>query len=128
MTSEQQGERVYIRDAAEILNRRMSTLRKWEQLGVLPAELLPHRGERQWRYWTPDQIEGIKQWIKDTNRIPGKGLPHYDPTETQLDQAIEMMRRPRYCFQCGKRIYKHDAYRRIAGKAVHKRCIEALND
>jgi len=73
----------------------MATLRKWEQLGLLPAHLLPHRGDRGWRYWTPEQIEGIKKWIKETDRRPGKGLPNYDPTEAELDRAIKMMRRPR---------------------------------
>lgn len=90
-----QAERIYIREAAEQLNRRMATLRKWEQLGILPEHLLPHRGKRGWRYWTPDQIEGIRQWLRDTDRRPGKGLPHYNPTEQQLDEAIAAMRVPR---------------------------------
>lgn len=93
--SENQVNRIYIREAAEILGRRMATLRKWEQLGVLPEHLRPHRGERGWRYWTEDQIEGIRQWIRDTNRFPGKGLPHYNPTEKQLEAAIKAMRIPR---------------------------------
>lgn len=87
--------RVYIREAADLLNRRMATLRKWEQLGVLPEDLLPHRGTRGWRYWTPEQISGIREWIRETDRRPGKGLPHYNPTEKQLDKAIEAMRTPR---------------------------------
>jgi hypothetical protein len=95
MTDEQQVERIYIREAAELLGRRMATLRKWEQLGILPAHLLPHRGARQWRYWTPTQIDGIKQWLKETDRRPGKGLPYYDPTEKELEKAIEHMRKPR---------------------------------
>jgi len=95
METEQREQRVYIRDAAKLLNRRMATLRKWEQLGVLPDELLPHRGSRGWRYWTPDQVEGIKEWLKETDRRPGKGLPHYDPTEKDLNRAIEAMRRPK---------------------------------
>lgn len=97
-TEEQQGQdesRVYIREAAELLNRRMATLRKWEQLGVLPEELHPHRGERGWRYWTNEQLDGIKKWIKETDRRPGKGLPHYDPTEAELERAIAAMRQPR---------------------------------
>lgn len=89
------AERVYIREAAEALNRRMSTLRKWEQLDVLPDHLRPQRGHRGWRYWTPDQIEGIRKWIRETERKPGKGLPHYNPTEKELDQAIAAMRKPR---------------------------------
>lgn len=87
-------QRIYIREAAELLKRRMGTLRKWEQDGVLPKNLLPQRGERGWRYWTPDQIEGIKEWIRDTNRHSGNALPHYNPTENELDSAIDRMRRP----------------------------------
>ena len=94
-TEERQVERIYIREAAALLNRRMSTLRKWEQLEVLPLHLRPHRGQRGWRYWTPDQIEGIREWLRDTDRRPGKGLPHYNPTELQLDRAISAMRKPR---------------------------------
>jgi hypothetical protein len=86
--------RIYIREAAEILNRRMGTLRKWEQLGVLPEHLRSHRGRSNWRFWTEDQIEAIKEWIRDTDRRSGKGLPHYNPTEKELDAAIERMRRP----------------------------------
>jgi hypothetical protein len=85
---------VYIRQAAEQLNRRMGTLRKWEQQNVLPIRLRSHRGERGWRYWTPEQIEDIKEWIRDTNRYSGKALPAYNPTENELDKAIEAMRRP----------------------------------
>lgn len=90
-----QAERVYIRDAAQILKRRMTTLRKWESLGVLPQHLRPHRGERNWRYWTPEQIEGIQNWMQETDRRPGKGLPHYNPTEAELDRVLLRMRRPR---------------------------------
>lgn len=87
-------QRIYIREAAELLNRRMGTLRKWEQDGVLPKALLPHRGERGWRFWTPDQIEGIKEWIRNTNRYSGNAFPHYNPTEKELGKAINQMRRP----------------------------------
>lgn len=99
MTTEQQVERIYIREAAELLNRRMATLRKWEQLNVLPQHLRSHRGNRGWRYWTPEQIDGIREWLRDTDRRPGKGLPHYNPTELQLDRAIHAMRRPRVANQ-----------------------------
>ena len=95
MPDDERVERIYIREAAAALNRQMATLRKWEQLDVLPEHLRPARGDRGWRYWTPDQIEGIKQWIRDTDRRPGKGLPHYDPTEAELDRAIAAMRKPR---------------------------------
>jgi DNA-binding transcriptional MerR regulator len=85
---------VYIREAAELLNRRMGTLRKWEQQGVLPKHLRSHRGERNWRYWTRAQIEGIKEWIRDTQRYSGCALPSYNPTVKELEKAIEAMRRP----------------------------------
>lgn len=84
---------VYIREAADLVNRRMSTLRKWEQQGVLPKRLRSHRGYRGWRYWTRDQIEEIKEWLRETDRYSGNALPHYNPTEKQLDKAIEAMRK-----------------------------------
>lgn len=85
---------VYIREAAELLGRRIGTLRKWEQQEILPPELMPNRGYRGWRFWTHDQIEEIKDWLRDTNRYSGTALPHYNPTEKKLDEAIEKMRRP----------------------------------
>jgi DNA-binding transcriptional MerR regulator len=85
---------IYIREAAELLNRRMGTLRKWEQQNVLPKHLRAHRGIRGWRYWTPEQIEGIKEWIRKTGRFSGNALPHYNPTKKQLAETIEKMRRP----------------------------------
>jgi len=88
-------DRIYIRDAAELLNRRMGTLRKWENQKVLPPHLRSHRGHRGWRYWTAEQVEGIREWLRDTDRRPGKGLPHYNPTDEALDRAIAAMRMPR---------------------------------
>ena len=94
MVRDRHPERIYIKEAAEILDRRMATLRKWEQLGVLPKRLLPHRGPRNWRYWTPEQIEGLRNWIESTDRRPGKGLSHWHPFYKQLKTAICMMRKP----------------------------------
>lgn len=96
---DESAERIYITEAAELLNRRSDTIRKWERNGELPQHLRPHRGFRNWRYFTPDQIEGIRQWIKDTDRYIGKGLPHYNPrvaeVEKKLDATLEKLRRPR---------------------------------
>ena len=86
---------IYIREAALLLDRRMGTLRKWEQLGILPKHLIPQRGQKGWRYWTPKQIEGIELWIRETNRKPGKGLPHYNPTQKELNEVYKKMRKPR---------------------------------
>lgn len=88
-------DRIYIRDAAELLNRRMGTLRKWENQNILPPHLKSHRGHRGWRYWTAEQVEGIREWLRDTDRRPGKGLPHYNPTDEALDRALAAMRMPR---------------------------------
>ena len=88
-------QRIYIREAAVELNRRMGTLRKWEQIGILPEELVPQRGDRGWRYWTRPQLNALKDWIRETDRRPGKGLPHYNPTEAELDRAINAMRKQR---------------------------------
>lgn len=88
-------ERIYIRQASELLGREMGTIRKWEAEGVLPDELVSHRGERNWRYWTPDQIEGIRKWIDKTDRRPGKGLPHYSPDEEKVEETLHKLRRPR---------------------------------
>ena len=89
-------ERVYIREASEILNRRMDTLRKWDRK-VLPKELRSQREEsgRKWRYWTPAQIRGIFDWIEETDRRPGKGLPHWNPSDEDIDNLIEKLRKPR---------------------------------
>ena len=90
--SQEQEERVYIREAAAILNRRMGTLRKWENQGALPKHLLPQRGHRGWRYWTPAQIAGMRKWIRETQRYSGTALPNYNPTEKDLDRAIKKLR------------------------------------
>jgi transposase len=86
--------RIYIREAAQMLNRRIGTIRKWEQDKVLPEHLRSERGRSNWRYWTPEQIEGIREWMRKTDRRSGKGLVHWNPTEKELEKAIEKMRRP----------------------------------
>jgi len=94
MADAQQTDRIYIRDASELINRRMDTIRKWEGKGVLPKKLRPKRENngRMQRYWTMAQIEGIKKWLKDTDRRPGKGLPSYNPTPDQVDKQLEALR------------------------------------
>lgn len=97
MADEQQTEeRIFIREASDLLNRRMDTLRKWDR-NFLPAELQSHREEsgRRWRYWTPEQIKGIFDWIEETDRRPGKGLPHWNPSREEVEDLIQNLRRPR---------------------------------
>jgi phage terminase Nu1 subunit (DNA packaging protein) len=91
-------ERVYIAEAAELLDRRIGTLRKWEANGILPLHLRPERGKRRWRYWTPTQIDGIKEWIRKTDRRPGRGIPHVDERNADPEMVrkqIHAMRKPR---------------------------------
>ena len=66
--------RLQIGDVALMLDRVAHTVRGWEREGRLPEHLQSKRDERGWRYWTPDQVEGIKQWIIDNDIRPGKGL------------------------------------------------------
>lgn len=89
-------DRIYIRQASELLDRRIGTLRKWEADGVLPKTLCSRRGKKNWRYWTADQIEGIKAWIVKTNRQPGSGLPHLAKRDIKdAEKQVHAMRKPR---------------------------------
>ena len=88
--------RIYIGDAAAELDRKVGTLRKWERDGRLPTDLLPERDERERRFWTREQIEGIKRWMRETDLRPGKGLPNYEkPSEEQVREHLRKLRQPR---------------------------------
>lgn len=87
--------RVYIVELGEAVNRRPATIRQWERSGILPKELLPQRNERDWRFWTSAQVEGIKKWMRDQDLRPGKGLAHYQPTPDEVDAHIAGQRLPR---------------------------------
>jgi MerR-like DNA binding protein len=84
-----------IQEAAKLLNRMPATLRMWDTTEVLPRELRPHRNARGWRYWTHDQIEGIKAWIVATDRRPGKALRGARPSQERVELHVERMRRPK---------------------------------
>lgn len=94
--------RIYIAELAEVVNRRRATIRRWcnsrDSSPTLPPELMPQRVITQttqdgWRYWTEEQVEGIKVWMRENNVRPGSGLNHYRPTPAQEDALIERMRR-----------------------------------
>ena len=87
--------RIHIRELSVMLNRSPHTIRDWERSGRLPRHLRPLRSERGWRYWTPDQAHQLAQWMVDEDMRPGKGLPHYHPTQEQLEQHLQGQRRPR---------------------------------
>ena len=76
--------RIYIAEAAELLNRRPHTIRSWEYNGLLPEELKPNRDSRGWRYWTEAQVAAVKRWLVDANIHPGSGLPGYKPNQAQI--------------------------------------------
>lgn len=61
-------------EVAAELGRVAHTVRLWDLYGKLPEELRAHRDERGWRYWTEDQVVGIKQWLIDADVTPGKGI------------------------------------------------------
>lgn len=86
---------IYIKDSAKFLDRQVGTLRKWDREKTLPDELRPQRDDRDRRYWTQDQLDSIKKWLKETDRRPGKGLKHYHPTPEQVAQHLAHQRGPR---------------------------------
>lgn len=87
--------RIYLRELADQIDRRMNTIRLWERDGVLPEDLLPHRDERQWRYWTPQQVKRIKAWMKREGRAPGIGLRNVTPSPEKTQQILSSLRQPR---------------------------------
>jgi DNA-binding transcriptional MerR regulator len=88
-------ERIYVKQASELLDRRPATLRWWDREHILPRYLRSRRDGNGWRWWTPEQIEKIREWMRETDRRPGKGLPHYKPTDKELHEHLEGIRRPR---------------------------------
>lgn len=84
-----------IGQAAEQLNRKPGTIRKWEREKILPADCVPSRDERGRRFFTPEQIDKIRQWIVDTDRRPGKGLTYYSPSFEEVEKQVVKMRVPR---------------------------------
>jgi len=67
-------DRHYIGEVAQKLNRKPHTIRVWIYQHKLPNSLLPYRDEKNWRYWTSEQIDGLKAWIIENDVRPGKGL------------------------------------------------------
>ena len=64
-----------IGEVSKELGRVAHTIRQWERDKRLPIELLPGRDENGWRVWSPDQVEGLKKWIEESDLRPGKALP-----------------------------------------------------
>ena len=97
--------RIYLRELAEQIDRRMNTVRLWEEPVKnkdgspgpipLPEELRAHRDERGWRYWTPAQVQRIKAWMKREGRAPGIGLRNVASTPEKTQEILTSLRQPR---------------------------------
>jgi hypothetical protein len=87
--------RVFMRDLAVLLDRSSHTIRGWERDGLLPVDLVPHRNEKGWRYWTEPQARKIKAWMLKQGMQPGKGLSGFEPSEDQVREMYAKLRGPR---------------------------------
>lgn len=88
-------QKIFIVELAEQVHRRPATIRQWDRMGILPKAARPQRNDRGWRYWTPDQVPMILDWMKASDLRPGKGLAHYNPSREEVDAHIEGQRLPR---------------------------------
>lgn len=93
--------RVYLKELEKELDRRMNTIRLWEEPDKktgkipLPVELHAHRDEKNWRYWTPVQVKKLKAWMKREGRAPGVGLRNVDPSPAKTQEILASLRKPR---------------------------------
>jgi hypothetical protein len=89
--------RIYIDQLARAINRRPSTIRAWCRHGQLPEHLRPHRADSEsglgWRWWTLEQVAGIKVWMIEQNMLPGSGLRNFDPTSEQAEALLKKLRK-----------------------------------
>src|SRR4051794_28787739 len=88
-------DRVYIDALAEIIDRKIGTIRKWENESRLPRHLVPRRGTRRRRYWTHTQVygpRGIIAWMKKNDMRPGPQIT--DPSKEA--EHLKHLRKPKY--------------------------------
>lgn len=83
--------RFTISEAARLLDRSPQTLRSWDRNESMPKKLRPKRDDHGNRYWTPELIAEIKEWIVKNNFHPGRGID-YQPSPERLQQHIERIR------------------------------------
>lgn len=81
-----------ISQAARLLDRSPHTLRSWDRNSSMPAHLRPPRDHLKHRYWTPELIEQIRDWIAANDFHPGSGIA-YHPSAAQLAKHIGKIRR-----------------------------------
>lgn len=86
-------ERIYIKELSGLIDRKPATIRAWERDDALPDHLRSSRDERGWRYWTDEKVTQIREWLVDTDRRPGKGLPFYQPDPERIQLHIHRQRK-----------------------------------
>ena len=90
------GQRIYMGQLCQLIDRRPATVRDWERRDVLPHHLRGHRDKPNGkRWWVQEQVDGILAWMKANDVRPGKGLPHYRPTPAKIHEHLEGQRLPR---------------------------------
>lgn len=80
-----------IAEAARLLDRSPHTLRSWDRNASMPANLRPPRDHLGHRYWTPELIEQIRDWITANNFHPGSAIS-YEPSPERLAEHIGKIR------------------------------------
>jgi DNA-binding transcriptional MerR regulator len=86
---------IAIGQLAQIVNREINTIRKWEREEKLPKLLRPKRDERGRRYWTHAQVygpTGIIAWMKKNDMRPGNSIAD----AANADKHVQNLRRPKY--------------------------------
>lgn len=119
--------RIYIQELAEIVNRKMDTIRRWESRGLLPKRLKPRRGEMNRRYWTHAQVygkNGIIVWMKENDMRPGRLMAAPEMEE----QMVANMRRPKFLdmrdMQLARRLIGEGRSAISVARTVHRRHIK----
>lgn len=94
--------KIYIAEMAFLLDRRENTVRGWcrrinDRPPRLPRHLRPKRsktsaGGAGWRYWTEEQVDGIRAWMVEHRMAPGSGLMNFEPTPEQTDELLTKLR------------------------------------
>lgn len=95
-TTSEEDRKVYIGELAELVDRRVNTIRGWERSGRLPEHLHSTRNPpgvgMGWRYWTSEQVVAISQWMIDEKIYPGAGLKNFYPDAVYVEESLKRLR------------------------------------
>lgn len=53
-----------VKDVEKIIDRDRNTILRWEREGRVPH---PQKDSRGWRFYMPEDIEKLKNYVKDSN-------------------------------------------------------------